>query len=721
MNTTTPKSRTGTLGSQGLKSLMLGCTALMSAPSFLHAQQADTEYTAEEGVIRLSPIIVTGDSTMDDDANSIVAQELWVGGKVATSLLDTPASVSVITEKEMQQRNTSTVEEVLSYTAGAITDYYGSDDRNDYYLLRGFQASTYRDGLTLGNMRGVREEPFAYQRVEVIRGANSTLFGPSDPGGSVNYVSKLPRFDRFGEAYVSGGSFGTGEVGIDFGDSLNAQQTLAYRLTAKVRDGALEYDSSRSDALFLMGGLTWAPTDRTSVTVLFDQLNQDGTPNSGGYPMDQDYDRSLFFGESDYNFHDVERNTVTAMLRHEFDNGLKVSANLRYSDLSDNFGYIYLYDFPGRTGTTLSRYAFGSDSTAEELIGNAIVQYDAQFGTLDSSTLVGFEYRDAKATDASIYAGAGPIDLANPVSTGAPTGLSPYTEETRTSETKSLFIQQNLSFNDTVVATVGLRRDWMDLTSAGYNLYSTPTTFDNSSSFAETSMRAALTYKINGAVSAYASYVESVAPPSVGVDPERGEQIEVGVKYRPFDFNALFSASIFDLTKNNVTVAVVQPGGNITRELIGENRVRGFELEGKAELGNNISLMAAYSYNDSEVVRSAPVRGVDVEGNKFAASPEHMASVWLSYLLPGTGRRGDMTFGLGARYTGSYYYTLANDNGRAEATTLLDAAFNYQVSDNTQFSVNVSNLLDNQHVVGRGTADYYNPGRTVTATLRRSW
>lgn len=85
----------------------------------------------------------------------------------------TPASVSVITQKEIERRDARTLEDVLQYSAGAVTDYYGNDDRNDYYLVRGFQASTYRDGITLGSMRGIREESLAYKRVEVIRGADS--------------------------------------------------------------------------------------------------------------------------------------------------------------------------------------------------------------------------------------------------------------------------------------------------------------------------------------------------------------------------------------------------------------------------------------------------------------------------------------------------------------------------------------------------------------------
>ncbi|MFC3630268.1 TonB-dependent siderophore receptor [Paracoccus angustae] len=705
-----------------LTALLLGCTALIATQAL--AQDAGTG--SEESPYRLSPILINADGQADDDANSIVAQELWTGGKVATSILDTPASVSVVTEKEVRDRDADTLEEVLNYSAGIHTDYYGTDDRNEYFLVRGFQATTYRDGLTLGSMRSAREEPYAFERTEVIRGGNSTLFGTSDPGGTINFVTKQPRFERFGEVYGSVGSPRNAEYGFDAGDVLNAEGTLAYRLTGKVQDGERDYDNSRNDSRFLMGGLSWQPTDATKLSVVADYLKRENTPNSGGYPTDREYDRDEFFGEPGFNDQNVERASITGLLEHDFDNGLNLRANLRYSDLKSDFGYVYLLDSL-RTGNLVERAYFGGENTAEELIGNVILQYDRSFERFDSSTLAGLEFRDASTSGAPFYYGPvfdeegnlvgraiDPIDVADPVYAGAPTVLTPYELRDNDYSTQSLFVQQNLSFDDRFIATVGLRHDWLDIDETLNGVRS-------ASDFSETSIRGALTYKITPEVSTYVSYVESVAPPVIGVEPERGEQYELGVKYQPAGTTALISASVYDLTKNNVTVAVVQDDGNITRELVGEQRVRGIDLEGKAELANNLDVIASYSYMKSEVVRSGPIRGAEVEGNEFSEVPRHLASLWVNYTLPGNDTRGDMTFGLGARYVGSYYFAISNDTGKAESSVTLDAAFNYRVQDNTTLAVNVTNLLDDQHVVGRGTADYYNPGREVAVTLRHTW
>lgn len=681
-------------------------TTLVTIPMLGNAQEVG-DGSDDSGEYRLAPIIVNAQAYADDDANSIVAQELWVGGKVATSLLDTPASVSVITEKEIEQRNASTTEEVLQYTPGILTDYYGTDDRNDYFKIRGFEATTYRDGLTLGSMRGVREEPYAYERVEVLRGANSTLFGPADPGGSVNFVSKRPRFERFGEGYLSYGSFDHKEAGLDVGDTLNADETVAYRFTGTIRDSDREYDHSKDNNGFLMGGLAWEPTAYTSASVIFDYLKRDDTPNSGGYPLDREYDRSDFFGEPGFNYHDVERTSLTGQLTHDFNNGLTLRGNLRYSDLTDDFGYIYITDSAARVGSVVDRDYFGTDNEAQELIGNAILQYDARFDQVDSSTLVGVEYRDASTEDSSFYGDATSIDIANPVFSGAPSSLNVYSSNKQDFTTESVFLTQNLSFYDRFIVTAGVRNDSMDVSSTNMDGVT------DSDDFSETSLRGALTYRVTDEISTYVSMVESVAPPTIGVDPERGEQYEIGAKYAPFGTNALFSAAIYDLTRDDVTIAVVQENGVIERETVGESRVRGLDLEAKAELTDNFSLVGGYSYMESEVVRDS---NADREGNEFTAAPKHMASLWGYYTLPNQ----DMSVGLGARYVGSYYFDAANTS-KSDAATLFDAAFSYQFMKDTDLAVNVSNVFDEQHVVGSSTADYYNPGREISAKVSYRW
>ncbi|MBC3479085.1 MULTISPECIES: TonB-dependent siderophore receptor [Pseudomonas] len=707
----TPAALSSLLQGTELQAQQQGPNAYLVIPQVKPAGPLELGATED---YRLAPVIINAKvkASADDDTDSVVAKELWVGGKVATSILNTPASVSVVTRKEMEQRSVSTTEEALLYTPGVISDFYGSDDRNDYFQIRGFQATTYRDGLTLSSMRGVREDPFAYERIEILRGANSTLFGPADPGGSVNFVTKQPRFEQFGQGYVTYGSYDHAETGIDVGDALNDEKTLAGRFTAKLQNSDREYDHSQDDNRFVMGGLTWAPTDYTSATMILDYLKTDSSPNSGGYPLDKEYDRSDFYGEPSYNFHNVERTSLSGNITHDFDNGFVLRSNLRYSELSDDFGYAYLSDSPTRVGTTIPRYVFGTDSDADQLNGNLMLQYDAQFEHVDSSTLVGVEYLDSTTKQSSVYGLAPSIDIANPVFTGVPGGITPYTRKKNDATTKAVFLQQNLSFYDRVIATAGVRNDSMELSSKEY-IGAVGSESDN---FSETSYRGALTYIVNDEVSTYVSMVESVSPPQVGVTPQTGRQYEVGIKYSPMGMDALFSAAIYDLTQENVTIAVVLPSGIIEQQTVGESRVRGLDLEAKAQVTQNISVIGAYSYMESEVLRGALYDGSSLKGKEFTTAPKHSASLWSYYSIPDT----DVSVGLGARYVGAYYMDAANTK-KSDGTTLFDAALNYRIAKGTDLALNVSNLFDEQHVVGSGTANYYNPGREFTAKLSYNW
>eukprot|EP00913_Durusdinium_trenchii_P004206 g3898.t1 len=651
------------------KALLLGYTALVAlAPAVVVGQEGGAATSGST----LQPIVIEGGSksgvlNTDDDSRSIVATETTGGGKAPTDILTTPASVSVITSKEIQQRGATSVEEVLHYTAGVSTDFYGSDDRFDYFKIRGFDAYMYRDGLVIGRpFGGLREEPYAYERVEVLKGASSTGFGVSDPGGAVNYVTKRPKSERFGEVYVTGGSFDHAETGFDFGDNITEDDTLSYRLTGKFQRADDEYDFSENDENFIMGGLTWRPSGDTSLSVVFDHLDRDGVPGSGGHPVGTDFDRDRFFGEPDYNYRGTNRNSVSVLFDHDFGSGLTLNSTARYSKANTDFGYAYIASTPTDGSTVANRAYFGNDSTTEQFIVDTHLLYEASFEQVESRTLFGVEYNGFENDNDSYWGPAPGIDWENPVYTGRPASVPLIASTSSDQKTKALYLQEDVTFFDRVIATVGLRNDWLDLDETN-NLSGSTATSDTS----ELTKRFGLTYRVTDEISTYASYAESVAPPQVGVEPETGKQYEVGVKYRPADFPALFSASVYDLTKENISVT---DPVTLLPISVGKIRHRGVDLEAKAEISDRVSVIAAYSYIGSKIVEN----GADGnEGNRLMLVPKHLASAWTTYTLPGNGWRGDMTFGLGARYSSSYYFS--NDNtSKSDSNVVFDAAFTYK-------------------------------------------
>lgn len=695
--------------------ILLGCTALVAfAPQRSIAQDAETD----DGSTVLQTITVEG-AGQADDSKTVVARDAAAGSRLTTDIMDTAASVSVVTAKEIQQRAAKSIEEVLQYTPAVNADFYGSDDRFDYYKIRGFDAWAYRDGLTLGDpFGGIREEPYAFERVEVLKGASSTAYGVSDPGGALNYATKLPKTGRFGEVYGTAGSNKHGEVGFDFGDNLTEDDTLSYRLTGKLQNADKEYDFSQDDEKFIMGGLTWRPTDMTSLSVVFDHLNRDSVPGGGGHPIGTDLDRSVFLGEPDYNYDVTNRNTFSVLFDHDFGNGLTFGSNARYSKSNTGFGYAYVQDnSPDYAGTTVSRAYYGNAQSREDFVIDAHVQYDANFSVVDSRTLVGLDYKRHDGTGTTYYTSAPDINWTNPVYSGAPSYATPYVADVSKQSTVGLYVEQEATIADKLILSVGLRNDWMDLSSVDTQWYSTgsPITTNSSDDFSELSKRIGATYRLTEEFAVYASYAESVAPPSIGVAPERGEQMELGVKYSPDAFPALFTASIYDLTKNNITRT--NPSTALS-ETIGEVRVQGIDLEAKAEVTDNLSLTGGYSYLVSEIIENGTSGN---EGNELAMVPRQTASLWLNYTIEGDGQRGDVTVGGGVRYIGSYFYTDEN-TGSTDGNFLFDAAMTYKIRENTSFELNVSNLFDEKYIANAGYgADFYNPGRAIYATIRQTW
>jgi iron complex outermembrane receptor protein len=693
------------------KAVLLACTALVSlSPTILAAQEAGNSASNTT----LAPIVISGSGTTLDtsnDSQSIIATETTAVGRMPTDILVAPASVSVITSKEIEERGADSIEKVVQYTAGVVTDYYGGDDRYDYIDIRGFTPYTYRDGLAIGRtFGGVKEEPYAYERIEVLKGTSSSGFGAAEPGGAVNYVTKLPKTERFGEVYATGGSFSHKEGGFDFGDNLTEDDTLSYRLTGKFQNADAEYDYSKDNEKFLMGGLTWRPTDLTSLSFVFDHLDKDGIPGSGGQPLGSDFDRDKFFGEPDYYFLTTNRNSYSVMFDHDFDNGLSFGSKARYSNSDTAFGSAYLSN-PNLLDPDLSdRYFFGSDTSTEQFVIDAHLMYEKSFDNVETRTLFGIDYNNFQSDNYGLYdPSAPPISNTDPVYTGGPASTKPTYGTANDQKTTGFYLQQDLTFWDKLTTSVGVRNDWFDLSQD--DLFSSASDSDKQSKFTK---RFGVSYKITEEVAAFASYAESAAPPGIGTEPTTGRQYEVGIKYRPESFPALFTASVYDLTKTDITV---YDSVTYIPSTVEKVRHRGFELEAKAEVTKNINVIAAYSYIDSRIDEP----GGDNDGNRLMRVPKHLASVWTTYTLEGEGARGDMMFGVGGRYMDSYFLDLAN-SGSSESAFVFDASFTYKIQKNTTFQLNVSNVFDEKHISSQdGGGVYYNPGRTVMATLRQTW
>ncbi len=196
------------------------------------AASDDSAAVAVEGSIMLGSIYVRGANGTWGPVDGIAADRTGTGSKTDAAVIDIPASVAVVTTDEMKVRGVEDLDGALNYTSGVMTNIYGADERYDFVAIRGFiqtNSGSCRDGLQMRiyNLTGGRVEPCGMERVEVLKGSTSTLYGTNNPGGLVNMITKRPLDYRFGETYATIGQDHL-EFGADFGDPLDANGVWAF-------------------------------------------------------------------------------------------------------------------------------------------------------------------------------------------------------------------------------------------------------------------------------------------------------------------------------------------------------------------------------------------------------------------------------------------------------------------------------------------------------------
>lgn len=692
-------------------------TVSVGVASIGWAQESGTNETT-----KLQTIVVEGKSSRVVGPDpTIVAKDTATGTKTDTPIIDVPASVSVITQKELEQRHVESLQQAVAYTSSVLADEFGNDDRYDYIRIRGFDQTalgTYRDGLTAripAWFTASRLEPYGLQRVEVLKGSTSTLFGLNAPGGLVNAITKRPQDEKHGEVYTSYGN-GTKEIGADFGGPIDPEGVWTYRLTTLAKDGDLGWDYSNDDRFYIAPALTISPDDGTSLTILTDYYKRDGT-GARGFPTGADIDIDTFLGEPDFNRFNTKQGDVGYQFEHEINDNLTFRSNGRYTHLDLDYAEVY----GASLDPTADRTAFSVDGRSNRYVIDNQLEYDTSWGGTESKTLVGVDYANDNTRENILFGTAGPIDIYNPSYCGLSCiDLGPYVNWKVKQQALGIYAQEQLTFDDRWIVTAGGRWDRVR-TRADYFDGVTAPDDDTASAFTK---RLGLTYKINPNLAAYANYSESFQPlvtPSAngyalqgGLKPQRGKQYEIGLKYQPDSFDGLFTVAAFDITQTNVPSNITP----LIQQQIGKVGVRGIEFEGKAAIADNLNLTLAYSYWDAEIREDGIGGNV---GNRPSRVPRHLASAWLDYTFLGEGQRGDLTLGGGVRYVGQTYGDDTNTVSIGGYTTV-DAAVSYKVTKDVTLAVNATNLFDRKYIATSyfGT-EYYGDRRKVIGTLKYTW
>jgi iron complex outermembrane recepter protein len=667
-----------------------------------------------------------------------VANQSATGTKTDTPIRETPQSISVITRDQMQAQGVQNLAQALRYTAGVTGELFGLDTRCYGVQMRGFNTwaqAFYKDGLQLrapSFANFLCLDPYGAERIEVLRGPASVLYGQNDPGGIVNYVTKRPPTTPFREIEFQAGSFNDLAGKFDIGGPANKEKTLLYRLTGVVRDADTQVDLVGLKRTFFAPALTWMPTPDTTLTLLSHYQRENtgwglqflpavGTiyanPN-GRIPTNR------FTGEPSWDHYKNTTLTTGYLFEHRVDDIWTVRQNARYAHLENDQKGVFGLGFADATQRTLVRYGDYGRSKLDSFTIDNQIQGKFATGPLRHTLLVGLDYQHHRFSDL----GGGtdplflpPLDLFNPTYgltalVEDPNGI--YQNSTQKQGQTGLYIQDQIKL-DRWVLTLGGRQDWVSTTTDSHGTAAEPIPTTRINKDRAFTGRVGLGYLFDNGMTPYASYSTSFLPvlgtnnaASVAFAPETAEQYEVGLKYQPTGWNAFITVAAFDITRQNT---LTNDPANLNLQIQrGEVRSRGVEVEAVASI-LGLDLRAAYTYLDMEFTKDTLL-----QGNTPYGVSRNRASLWADRTIKG-GPLDGFGFGAGVRYVGSSWGDDAN-TFRLPNVTLADAAIHYE-RGSYRFSVNAQNLFDTIYVSTCSTPAgcYYGLRRAVIGTVRYRW
>lgn len=642
--------------------------------------------------------------------------------KTATPLLETPQAIAVISRFQIADQAAQNLQEVLRYAPGVRAEMYGLDNRGDWFTLRGgSEGSTVLDGLRLpltGWYGMVRNEPFAFERIEVLRGPASVMFGQNGPGGVINLVSKLPQPVAAGEINLQVGTLDHRQVAIDSTGPLSTDATLLYRVVGLAKDAGTQINLAGEERQFFAPSFTWEPNSSTTFTVIA-QYQRDESDNTNAFlpwagtilpapngPIPDD----LFIGEPEWDSYGGRRLRAGYHFEHRFLGGQwALRQNFRYDDVSGHHRSMYANFWeeflPG--GRQLNRTWYASENDNRIVNADLLLEGRLSSGAFQHTLLIGVDglwTRDRQAT----LSGAGtPLDVYTPAYGTFPLPALDFDAPAVTvTRQLGLTLLDSIKFNERWVVVAGLRGDNVSTSSNDDDALSS---------------RVGLVYLANGGWAPYLSYSESFE--AVGgsdlagrpYKPERGEQLEAGLKWAPKDGRIAAAAALYTLReKNRLTTDPTNPLNSVQR---GEVTVNGAEFELTSTLGS-WTIVANYTFTDAEVSASSDPNDPYLH-HRLPSIPEHSAALWAVHTFTAPALNG-LRAGLGVRHVGETWD--GTDSLRTPSNTLLDALISYDRGP-WHLALNATNVFDKSYIVtalDRGDS-WFGSRRKVIGTVSYRW
>lgn len=698
--------------------------------------------------------------------------------KFTAELLDTPKSVSIVSEKLIAETGATSLQDALRMVPGITFGAgEGGNPTGDRPFIRGFdsQSNIFVDGLR--DVGSQTREIFDLEQVEVVKGPSSAYGGRDSGGGSLNLVSKTPKLKNETSASMGAGtdSYARGTVDANYvlGDGIAARLNLMkHKSDIAGRDAAnvSRWGIAPSIAIGLNGP--------AQLIASHYHMQTNDLPDAGGFPYNNPNgapaglrgdgsplvpDRNNYYGLKDRDFQRTRADISTLDASYDF-GGHKLRNIARFGNTSNDYLWTQPDDSKGNPNKfgTLWRRTNARAVDVKSFVDQLSLTGRFDTGALQHSYSAGVEYSDEKMTRGSYLMSLGTNNpLTNGTScptTGAATGWNctdfnnpnpndPWAashavyrsdkalDVEQTTRTRSAYLFDTIELNTQWSLNLGLRYDDFSTELLTPVAGKAPVRVRNDNDFVN--YQAGVVYKPAANGSIYLSYGTSSTPPGMdggdGSDgltaavadlkPQETINIELGTKWDLFDNRLNLTAAAFHTVMDNARVTV----DNGTSQNAGKKAINGVEIGFTGQLSDSWSLYGGYTWLDSELkdngyVCSAPV-GRSCPANVYIPSPNN------GNVFPNTARHSatlwtsytlpfGLTLGAGASYSDKQYGDVANTKW-IPSYIRWDAMASYALQDNISLQLNVQNLSDKTYFT-KAYASHYAaiaPGRAATLAL----
>ncbi len=666
----------------------------------------------------------------------------FIATKTATALKDVPQSVSYVTKELIQDQQAIRTGEIIKNVSG-VNQFSFYDD----FTLRGFRSNVQLiNGLRVTS--GFWKQPLTInlERMEVIKGPASALFGNTDPGGTINRVTKKPLDEKRQSLSFTTGSFQTFRALADFTGPMNNQKTLLYRLNLGYENAESFRNLQFNNNIVIAPSISFLPSEKT-------RINFDMVYNRSKSRLDRG---QAVFGNGDLfstpisfatgavnDFLNEDNLFITASLNHKFSD--KITFNTSYMKfayaedlLEHRTANAYAKDGTGKDiPTLLEMQVF--QRQRKRFVDNLTTYFTFDFNTgsnVNHKLLVGYDYIQetvplgggfSQANGYRNAANTGVIRTFNPAnarnylldSRGNPVPNIPHFDLTsgnpyRIADLSKYFFTQSViapsfySINGFYIqdqikigklqALVGLRQEFYN------DLFNYKTQTEQKVQQQALIPRIGLVYSLTKDINVYATYVQgynpqtasSIANPNAGgpFDPLTSKMIEGGAKGEFFNKMLAVNLAIYQITQNNILINAGNPTNPDLLRQIGQEKATGFEIDFIGRVMPNWSILVNYAYNNAIISKSSNEAEI---GNPKPNAPKHQGNFWTKYVID-RGKLEGLGFGLGGNFVTERVPSL-NRGQRLPEYALLNAALYYNFNK-FLISLNINNLANKVHWVG---------------------